>query len=169
MEFVGRSGIYIDAIGLALQPGELGSQASVGAQSPPADTATPTLPRKPMKPIAPTASARALLDGPVNVAQFGSTSSSLTIRVRLKGPAPLTVNLGAQRPRAGTCFATGERIVATQTSPQAQIEHMVRFSGFSEGSRYVYSIPVDGGRCETGSASTATCLRTPDPRDNRPC
>jgi hypothetical protein len=168
--FVGRSGVYIDAIGLSLQPGDLGPQAGVGAHPPPGAAAptTPVETRKPMRPIAPTASARVLLDGPVYVPPFSSTSSSLTIRVRLKEPAPLTVSLGAQRPRSGTCFAAGE-IVATQASSQAQIEHVVRFSGLGEGNRYYYSIPVDGGRCETGSASTASCQRTNDPKDNQPC
>lgn len=156
--FVGRSGIYVDAIGLALQPGEFGPQASVGGQTPPGEAGGPSKPaeiRRPMKQITPTASARVVLDGPVTKPPFGATSV-VTLRVRLKEPAPLTVNLGDQRPRSGTCFAGGERIVATQVSSQATV-HEVRFSGLRKGTQYFYSIPVDGGRCETGSAWTATC------------
>lgn len=160
--FVGRSGIYVDAIGLALQPGDFDAPASVGGQAPVGETAAPLKPadmRRPMKPITPPASARVVLDGPVTTPPLGSTNS-VTLRVRLKEPAPLTVNLSDQRPRSGTCFAGGERIVATQVSPQARTDHEVRFSGLLKGMAYFYSIPVDGGRCETGRASTSTCIDT---------
>ena len=152
--FVGRAGLYWTALGSlqarAAQP-PAPQNPNVGSNSP-RPGSTPVAP-----PPAPPVS-RVQLDGPVRPSR--PTTSSITLQVRLKQPALLTVNLGADPPRSGQCFGPQDRSVVRYVSPRAEISHGVKFSGLRQGSNYHYSIPVDGGKCVSGIAVTATCIDT---------
>lgn len=153
--FVGRAGLYVDAIGFALQartpqspPPQNPSIGSSSARSGSTSAAPPSAP-----PVS-----RVELNGPVR--DFERTTSSFKLGVRFKHPALLRLNLSTDPPRSGKCYGLQERVLKAYVSTTAETSHVVAFSGLRYGTRYHYSIALDGGRCELGSISTNVCIDT---------
>ena len=155
--FIGRSGLYVDALGLALQPRASQPPApqspSVGSNVP-RPGSTPAAP-----PPSPTVS-RVELDGPIRDASR-PTTISFALQVRFKQPTFLKINLSADPPRNGKCFGPQERVLKSHVSSTAEKSHVVKFSGLRYDTRYHYSIVLDAGRCELGTAATAVCIDLP--------
>jgi len=154
--FIGRAGVYVDALGFALQRRAPQSPSpqhqSAGVNAPPPGPPPPTAP----PPAAPVS--RTELDGPAN--SFENKTDSFKLKVRFKQPASLGINLSTGPPRSGKCFGPQERILKRYSSPTAAQTHVVMFSGLKLNTLYHYSIRLDGGRCELGTATTAICLDT---------
>lgn len=147
--FVGRAGLYVDALGFALQRQSVAQHSGGAANTPAADPKHPA-------PLPAPAVSRVELDGPVR--HLTPTQSSLSLQVRLKQPALLTVNLGTDAPRSGPCFGPQDRGVIRYVSARAEVLHVVTFSGLQKGSNYHYSIPLYGGKCVNDIASTRNCM-----------
>lgn len=109
--FAGRSGVYLDAIGLALA-------AAPNATPPPLHQAGPAAPQ-----------------GPARLAERVAVRAGLSdarLDIRLTAPGSVQVNLGERPLRAGECFARSERLYSGSPVHPPKPRHIVDFAGLQD-------------------------------------
>jgi hypothetical protein len=134
--FVGRSGDYLDAIGLALRP--VFQREFEPHRRPDHDG------RRSFR-----------IDGPVSVA---STPHAVMLEFRLQSPGSALVYLGERRLSAEECFAPNEPGILQSAVLPPAIDQLPIFTGLRKNTAYHYSIVIEGGRCVSGRVVTAACF-----------
>jgi hypothetical protein len=152
--FVGRSGAYLDAIGLALameRPRmDLGANGSPAA--PPASNGSSAQP--------PQATAPRLLMPPrvESRVQEDRRYARATITVELSAPAAVELVVGDHDPGPSRCFSPGYRPVLRSPSPTPSTRHTLGMRNLPMATPYYYAIRIGAGRCESGRFTTATLI-----------
>jgi hypothetical protein len=153
--FAGRSGVYLDAVGLMLTTPTL---TAVGRLNRPGSS---VVGNAGAQPAAPAESARATLSGPVRIksnVQADRARSDATFSFDLSKPAGVELTVGHGNPGAGKCYPSNHRPVARWSAQQASARHSVRIANLESAGFYYYAIRIGGAVCETGNFGTATII-----------
>jgi hypothetical protein len=131
--FSGRSGKYLDAIGLVLRPMN-GREFESGRERE----------RDPGR--------DARIEGSVSAA---ATPHAVMLEFRLSTPASPLVQLVPRRLRADECPSPNEPGALQAIRQAPSTGQLVTFAGLRRETTYHYSIQLDAGRCVSGSVTTA--------------
>jgi hypothetical protein len=157
--FVGRSGVYLDAIGIAFGAPRFSPDYSGGAgSSGPPSSNMPSASSSSSAPAQPSSPRLLMAPRVESSIQDDKRHARVTVTVDLSAPAAVELVLGHDDPGSGRCYPPGYRHVLRSSSPTPSTRHTLGMQNMPMAAPFFYAIRIGSGRCESGRFTTATLI-----------